>query len=371
MAVFKTKTPTKDGRCWFYKTPYKDIFGANKTAVSKKFLTKKEAEMAEREFLRKIDAGIKPNDMTFQDLYEKFLENRKGKVKNTTWYDYHQKAKYLKSLMPVKCTDFNIHQFEEWKKQVNATSICTRYKNDVYKFLKSIMNHGMDWYGLDFLSTYRKMTNFTDPNEPIKEMLFYTYDEFKLFVGVIDDLRWKCFFETLYYCGLRRGEARGLTWDNIDWHRKCLTINKQVVDNYQTGSMDNWIISSPKTRTSYRTIPICDVLYADLRQLYEEVSKNKKFNMKYFVFGFSDHQPFAPSTALEKRKLYADMAGVKHIRLHDFRHSCASLLINSGANITLVAKFLGHSKIEETLNTYSHMFHSALTDVINVMNGLS
>lgn len=371
MAVFKSKTPTKDGRCWFYKTPYKDIFGANKTAVSKKHLTKKEAEIAEREFLRKIDAGIKPNNMTFQDLYEKFLEYRSGKVKNTTWYDYHQKVKYLKSLMPIKCTDFNIHQYEEWKKQINQTSICTRYKNDIYKFLKSIMNYGMDWYGLDFLSIYRKMTNFTDPNEPIKEMSFYTYDEFKQFVSVIDDLRWKCFFETLYYCGLRRGEARGLTWDNIDWHNKSLTVNKQVVDNYQNGSMNNWTISSPKTRSSYRTIPICDILYNDLKSLFDEVSKEPGFNRKYFCFGLSDQIPFAPTTALEKRKLYADKAGLKHIRLHDFRHSCASLLINSGANITLVAKYLGHSKIEETLNTYSHMFHSALTDVINVMNNLS
>lgn len=61
------------------------------------------------------------------------------------------------------------------------------------------------------------------------------------------------------------------------------------------------------------------------------------------------------------------MARVKDIRIHDFRHSCASLLIDSGANITLVAKYLGHTKIDETLNTYSHMYQNRLDTIINII----
>lgn len=61
-------------------------------------------------------------------------------------------------------------------------------------------------------------------------------------------------------------------------------------------------------------------------------------------------------------------AGVKQIRVHDFRHSCASLLINNGASITLVAKYLGHTKVDETLNTYSHMYQNKLEDIVNLMN---
>lgn len=371
MPIFKTKSTTKDGRIYFFKVHYKDVFGEKKVKVSKKFATKKQAEIAEREFLRKLDLGIKPNDMTFEELFNKFLENRKEKVKRTTFNAYSKKAKYLKPILKIKCADFNAYQFEAWKKQLNDCCLSTKYKNDLYKFLKSIMNYGMDWFGLDFINTYRKMTNFTNPNEPVKEMDFYTYEEFKLFINEADELRWKCFFEALYYCGLRRGEARGLTWDNIDWDKRTLTINKQVVDNYENGSMNKWIISSPKTKTSYRTIPICENLYIDLKKLYDEVSKFNDFNLNYFCFGLSDDMPFAPSTALDRKNQYAKKAGIKQIRLHDFRHSCASLLINSGANITLVAKYLGHSKIEETLNTYSHMFQSALTDVINIMNNLS
>ncbi len=61
------------------------------------------------------------------------------------------------------------------------------------------------------------------------------------------------------------------------------------------------------------------------------------------------------------------MARVKDIRIHDFRHSCASLLIDSGSNITLVAKYLGHSKIDETLNTYSHMYQNRLDTIVNII----
>ena len=65
-----------------------------------------------------------------------------------------------------------------------------------------------------------------------------------------------------------------------------------------------------------------------------------------------------------------DMAELKRIRIHDFRHSCESLLIDNGVNVTLVAKYLEHTKIEETLNTYSHMFSTALDSVVSVIDSL-
>ena len=66
----------------------------------------------------------------------------------------------------------------------------------------------------------------------------------------------------------------------------------------------------------------------------------------------------------------ADKAGLKRIRIHNFRHSYASLLIDNGANFTLVAKYLGLTKIEETLNTYSHIFSTALDSVVSVIDSL-
>ena len=102
--------------------------------------------------------------------------------------------------------------------------------------------------------------------------------------------------------------------------------------------------------------------------LKEEVSKEYGFNDDFFVV--SDAKPIADSNIYLRRTKLATLAGLKVIRIHDFRHSCASLLINNGANVTLVAKYLGHTKIEETLNTYSHMFSTALDSVVSVIDSL-
>lgn len=82
---------------------------------------------------------------------------------------------------------------------------------------------------------------------------------------------------------------------------------------------------------------------------------------------FGNIDPLAATTLLDRKTKNAFMARVKDIRIHDFKHSCASLLIDSGTNITLVAKYLGHSKIDETLNTYSHMYQNKLDTIVNII----
>lgn len=75
----------------------------------------------------------------------------------------------------------------------------------------------------------------------------------------------------------------------------------------------------------------------------------------------------AGTTFRNRKTLNTFNVGVKDIRIHDFRHSCASLLIDSSANITLVAKYLGHTKIDETLNTYSHIYQNRLDTIVNII----
>ena len=371
MPVYKSNKNSKDGKCWFYKTNYTDVFGNNKQKCSKLFATKTEAKEAERLFLGELEANKKaPITMTFEELYQKFREYQDDKIRITTKKNYENKKKHLDDFMKLKCKNYTIDHYEAWKKKMNEKNLSTRTKNDVLKFWKSILNYGMNWYGFDFNLVYRKMTNFTNPNEMKKEMDFYTYDEFKKFIACEDVLRWKCLWETLYYCGLRRGEARGLTWDSIDFEKKRLSVTKQVISP-NDGSAD-WVISMPKTRDSYRTIPMCDTLVEDLKAYHNEVMKYENYSDDFFVFGFNGGvSPFTPTSVRMRKREISDRAGVKEIRLHDFRHSCASLLINNGANVTMVAKYLGHTKIDETLNTYSHMFQSALDGVINIINDLN
>ena len=92
-----------------------------------------------------------------------------------------------------------------------------------------------------------------------------------------------------------------------------------------------------------------------------ETEKIPGFNDNFFVAG--DMLPVCSNTLTNHKN-------VKQIRLHDFRHFCASLLVNKGANVQVVAKYLGHTKVEETLKTYLHLFTSTLDEVVAIIDNL-
>ena len=156
-------------------------------------------------------------------------------------------------------------------------NIFLRYKNDIYKFLKSILNFGVKWHNLNFQAVYNKMTKFQDPNERRKEMSYYTYDEFKKFISYEEDLRWKCVFEILYYCGLRKGELKGLTWKDIYFNKKVLSVNKQIT---QRNNRVKFEFSDTKTRDSRRIVPMLN----DLKILYEQDKKSITDLMMIFLW---------------------------------------------------------------------------------------
>ena len=192
-------------------------------------------------------------------------------------------------------------------------------------------------------------------------MSFYTPEEFQKFLSVENDIKFICAFQTLFYCGLRNGELRGLTWNDINFKKSCLSVNKNITKTPDPITGKPYTISSHKTMSIYRTIPIFIILLEYYKDLYDDCSSYYNFNDNWNVFCNIDT---LPETTLRDRKTKNVLkVGVKH----DLRHSCASLLIDSGANITLVAKYLGHSKIDETLNTYSHMYQNRLDTIVNII----
>jgi integrase len=174
-------------------------------------------------------------------------------------------------------------------------------------------------------------------------------------------------FELLYYCGLRRGEARGLQWTDIGWNDHTISITKQATS--VKDEKHEYELTPPKTKKSIRTLPIVDILYNDLQELHAEKKKCYGFNEKWFVFG-----TFEPLTFYKMQSLgweTSKRADIRHLPLHGFRHSCASLLINVGQDPTTVSKYLGHASIKETLDTYSHMFPNNLNSAKNAIDNLN
>ena len=339
-----------------------------KKKFSQAYHTKKEALLAEREYAANLNGIVDDKSMTFKELYTAYYEYQKEFVKATTLKTYRDRIKYMQMLDNVKLVDLNITHYERWRKEISKlTNISTSYKNQIQKFIKIVLNWGSKQYGYDFRRFYTKITNFVNPNERKKEMDYYNLDEFIQFISAEDDLKFRCFFEVLYFCGLRRGEARALQWNDIDFVDEELRVNKNCI-TIGSESSDNYQLTSPKTQSSNRLIPIPSTLIEDLKKSQQEDKRRYGFKNTWFVFGTD--VPLKNSKLRLRKNLIAEKAGLRQIKIHDFRHSCASLLINNGANITMVAKYLGHTKIDETLNTYSHMYKSKLNDIVGTINQL-
>lgn len=352
---------TKDGRSWVFIQYGKGLDGKRHQYQSQAYMTEEEAIQAEKIYLNKYkDVEVNPH-MTFKEAYTIYYDYQKDKIKDSTLKTYRDRIKYMGLLDNVELVNLNWDLYQKWRAQMNKTNLCDRYKTDIQKFIKQVINFAEKQWDFNLRKFYNKLEPFKTPGALKKEMDFYEPEEFFKFISVVDDLRYKCFFELLYYCGLRRSEARGLQWKHIDFNNKTLTVSQQVLNPSNSNASTEWYISSTKTEASNRTIPISTTLLNDLAELKKTNERLSKFKQTWFVLG--DDVPMATGRMYFYRDKYAEKAGIRRIRLHDFRHSCASALISGAAPITAVSNFLGHSETTETLETYTHMFKKDLANV--------
>lgn len=352
---------TKDGRSWVFIQYSKGLDGKRHQYQSKAYMTEEKAIQAEKEYLNKYkDVEINPH-MTFKEAYTIYYDYQKDKIKDSTLKTYRDRIKYMCLLDNVELVNLNWDLYQKWRAQINKTNLCDRYKTDIQKFIKQVINFAEKQWDFNLRKFYNKLEPFKTPGALKKEMDFYEPEEFFKFISAVDDLRYKCFFELLYYCGLRRSEARGLQWKHIDFKNKLLTVSQQVLNPSNSNVNTEWYISSTKTEASNRTIPIATTLLNDLSELKKTNEQLAKFQKNWFVLG--NDIPMATGRMYFYRDKYAEKAGIRRIRLHDFRHSCASALISGAVPITVISNFLGHSETTETLETYTHMFKKDLANV--------
>ncbi|MCL2474915.1 MAG: site-specific integrase [Chloroflexi bacterium] len=298
--------------------------------------------------------------MTLDTLFDLYLKHSVGRIKNSTrdtfTRDYNAYIKsYFGSKKVVKITTKDIRQ---WQTHLISKELSHTYVVKIQRIFSIIINFGIKYYDLD--SNPIKKCDLPRDTSPHKEMDFWTEDEFKRFIESVDELLWRSFFSFLYLTGCRRGEALAITWQDIN--NGAVKIHKHV----NTKGVDGYEITSPKNPSSVRTVLLPDTLVAHLAAFKKECEQIDGWSEGAFVFGV--HRPLALSIIQRKLTSYAQKAGVKRIRVHDLRHSHASLLIHKGCNILVVAQRLGHTDINRTLNTYSHLYPSAQKDILNLIN---
>lgn len=227
----------------------------------------------------------------------------------------------------------------------------------------TLLNHGVKFYGIKE-NIASKVGNFKNHKAIAPNVNFWTFEEYQKFIEKVDNYMYQVLFDTLYYTGLRLGECLALSWKDLtdNYIVVNITISKEKINGVR-------LITSPKTKSSIRKVMIDPDLKQKLLNYKKYCSKTIHFEDNWFIFGGIN--PLSPTTIERKKNKYCEEADIKKIRIHDLRHSHASLLISNGVPITVVQNRLGHSDSSMTLKIYSHMFPSDEDKAIKVINTIN
>lgn len=347
--------------------------------VRKGFKTKREALEAER-YLRSVELKEKSFstkitiDMLYQLLKEEDeINNRKKSYIDTQENNYNKHIKdYFSKVDNIdKLTYEDIYQFREDLREKNARNsekkLSPNTINKIIVLLKKILDVGLKkgYYKEHPVGLLKKL-----PIEK-RKMQFWTVKEFKHFLSLFkdDEYNLELLFTVLFFTGLRLGEALALTWKDIEFFTSTIHVSKSMYVNKGEEH-----ISSTKTKSGTRRI----IINKKLIETLEKWKKEQTERLREFSTDTEKLQVFQDSpitltkNSIEKqyKKILARDSSLKKIRIHDFRHSHASLLINQGEDYLIVKERLGHASITTTIDTYSHLYPSKQKDLADKLDNL-
>ena len=340
---------------WFAKFYYTNWQGIKKQKWKRGFATKKEALGFERDFLEKQSANP---DMTFQNLYEIYMEDTAARLKQSTLLT--KKAVLQTHILPFfgskPINEIKASDVRRWQAKLMSSpnNYSQTYLKKINTELNSIINYAKRFYDLN---TNPCGKAGTIGKAKAEEMDYWTYNEYIVFREGVKDkpLSYIC-FEVLYWTGMREGELLALSPADIDLDNKTISINR----TYQRIEGKD-VFTSPKTRKSKRKIPIPDFLCQELSDYIQS---------RYMLDADERLFPVTKSYLSHEMIRGCKITGAKKIRIHDIRHSHASLLINQGCDALMLADKLGHEKVSTTLNTYSHLFPHKQQELVHSLESL-
>ena len=364
------KSIKKDGKIKYrVRVNYTDSYGNNKQ-IERTAYGADEAKQLERELLHSVKEETPTKKMTFGQLYEEYKKAKKHETRQSTQDTLETRIKthVLPTFENVRLDRMNVPSLQNWKQKLNNSNLSVGMKKSIYKNFSSILNFAVK---MEYLpkNPLKSVGNFKDPLDIVEEMDFYVPEEFKKFITAAREyantsntlLYWSVyvFFCIAFYTGMRRGEILALNWN--DTQNGTINITKSFSVRYLK-------ITPPKNKSSIREIQIPDPLQAVLNEHYERCKNAPNFTDEYFVCG--GIKPVSDPTLRYLNEYFAQQANVKRIRIHDFRHSHASLLANNGINIQEIAKRLGHADVSITLKTYSHLYPKESERALTVLNAV-
>lgn len=305
--------------------------------------------------------------MKFREVYKELLDYKELKLKPQSFRSL--KSRFENYILPYfenkKIEEITIKDYINWQRHIETLDFKYSYKKQLH----------YSWVSLyEYLLLFNKCTinvpkivgNFKN-TEQGSNINYWSYDEFKKFENSFsnEDIIYKTFFILLFRTGIREGEALALTFKDVK--DNILYITKTLSKEYYDGKK---IIGSPKSRTSIRNIRLDDYTVNCLKNL-KSYYKNKYgyYDENFNIFGATEY--ISITSINRKKNYYCEKCNLKKIRIHDFRHSHATLLLQKGISMIEVSRRLGHSDINITIKTYSHCEKEHEKRVIETLNSLN
>ncbi|MCD8377161.1 MAG: site-specific integrase [Candidatus Gastranaerophilales bacterium] len=337
----KAQKDPKTGK-WLVQYRYTDWTGTQRKSTKRGFATKKEAEQWVRNFLVNQQADF---NMLFEDFLQIYYKDMEARLREHTMRTkkYIVDLKILPYFGKRKMNEIKAADIRQWQNELLKQGYKETYLKTINNQLAALFNYAVKYYDLPH-NPCRKAGSIGKSHA--EEMDYWTNEEFSQFIVCIMDKRqsYMCFL-VLFWTGMRLGELLALQVGDVDLENKKISITKSL---QRMKGRD--VITEPKTPKSKRTISIPEFLAVDLQDyinsMYGVKKKDRLFPVtKYFL----EHEMQRGIT----------LSGVKRIRIHDLRHSHASMLVEMGMSPLEISKRLGHEKVETTLNTYSHLYPNA------------
>lgn len=325
---------------------------------------KRKAEKRLREILQEYEKNtpVFSTDILFSDFVIEWLKSVKMSVDVVTYQGYKLIANahiipYFENLN-IKLT--NVKR-ETIQKYINLKSENGKLDGTGGLSPKTIKTHKLI-LNLVFKEAIKQELIYKNPCEFVilpkmqrREPSFYTITQINtLFDSIKNEPIYPLVYITLIY-GLRRSEVLGLKWDSVDFENNKFTIKHTVVHIETVVEKD-----TTKTNASYRSFPLtveAKRIFIDLKSL-EEKNRclfGKDYTENDYIFKWDNGKTYRPDYITRKFSKLLEKVGLPHIRFHDLRHSCASLLIANGYNLKDIQEWLGHSDIRVTANIYAHL----------------
>jgi integrase len=343
---------------WGYAVDVPTVDGRRKTMRRHRWSTKRAAQAALDDVRDRYGQGVEVNDSQLTaDWLRLFLHDRRWKFKPKTLHSY---TAMVDNYLVPKLGAIPLERL----RHTHVSALIDEMEAEgrgapTIRRTVAVLSSALSYAVAQRRLTHNVAKHAPLPPEGRKTQEPWTAAEAIRFLEHVADHRLSSLFEVLIGCGLRRGEALALRWQDVDMETRVLHVRQNMTD------IDGRIaFGTPKTKGSAAGVGLSSRVVRALRtQRERQAAERAEWADAYedhdLVFARENGMPLRPEWVLDTFHRQAAQAGLRQIRLHGLRHLAATLMLSNGVPLALVSKTLRHSKLGITADLYSHLTHEA------------